>query len=175
MQQIECGKDSQGEAKAHEAQCEVATPPFIGGSGMAKTYRSPSYPVSACGHVRTAPNQKVPILQSVWTSLGEFFQRHPRLYGSFLESRVLCLRIRRPWTAGSIRPAEIGPYWEAIGASVLRLNMQTHLRTQDTQKLLSDFPRTSPEDLHLFLLGWTAGWESAQRISHKKGASVGNT
>jgi hypothetical protein len=102
---------------------------------------------------------------SVEPMVSTFPYRHPLLHGSFLELCSLFHRIRSLWKRGRIREIEIGlVYQQSLSLGFLVRNERTQGRIQGIQKLLSDFPFLSGEDLHLFLLGWDAAEEWQNRM-----------
>jgi hypothetical protein len=98
-------------------------------------------------------------------STSRFPYRHTRLYALLLELRSSYHRILLVWKRGDIREIQTGLVWEKISPECLTLNRRTLGRKTDMQLLLSSLPWLSPEDWHLFLLGWDGGWECRANTS----------
>ncbi len=111
----------------------------------------------AYDRVHTGPSPKN---TSLWARslVSTFPLRFPLAYGLFLELRSALHHIRRVCEQGHVRPLEMGPTYQLASLGVLVRNKRTRSRSRDMQTLLSDLPWLSPENLHLFLLGWDAGF-----------------
>lgn len=104
-------------------------------------------------------SEQYPTVSNLWERLSasKFPWRHPIVYGSLLELRSFYHRIRLLLQRGDIRYLQMGPLYEQVSLGHLVQNIRTQSRTQDMQTLHDDLPWLSPEDCHLFLLGWDAG------------------
>jgi hypothetical protein len=92
-------------------------------------------------------------------SAAKFPFRFPRLYGLTLEIRSFRYRIQRLWKRGDILQPQMGHVWETSALGHLIPNRRTQARIEDMQQVLSSHPWLSPEDWHVFLMGWDAGSE----------------
>ncbi len=117
---------------------------------------------AACGHSRIEQSQSTSSFASRLALTATVRRLFPRLYGLALEVRSFHDRISLVWRRGSVRSLRMGPAFEPERLGVpqyLVRNRRTQARRQDIQKLLFGSPFLSPEDCHLYLLGWDAGSE----------------
>jgi|ERR1035441_9656683 hypothetical protein len=111
-----------------------------------------------CAPPRTERCRRIAsLLERLSTSRFPF--RHPVLHGLILELCSFAHRTRLLWKRGDTRSVEMGSVWELDAQQHLVPNRRTQARNADIQKLFSEYPWCSPEDWHVFLLGWDAGSE----------------
>jgi hypothetical protein len=104
-------------------------------------------------------------------SVSRFPYRFPRWYALLLELRTFYHRIQLLRKRGRIAYLEMGPAWEASPTGGLVPNKRAQARSMDMQQLLSLYCWLSPEDCHVYLLGWDAG-EGYALCNHRSGDSV---
>jgi hypothetical protein len=95
--------------------------------------------------------------------VSKFPYRFPLSYALLLELRSFYHRTRLLSKRGDVRQPQMGLAWETSALGHLIPNIRTQTRIRDMQRLLSSQPWLSPEDWHLFLIGWDAGSEYSER------------
>jgi hypothetical protein len=105
---------------------------------------------------------------NLWAKLSasKFPYRFRVLYGWILECRSFYHRIRLAAKRGDVCQPQMGHRWETSALGHLIPNRRTQARIQDMQQALSLHPWMSPEDWHIFLIGWDAGSEYSAHSDH---------